>query len=1457
MKKITLLVSFLLFFSITFSFSQTTIEWESGAVDNGATVTSTELAGNTITISSSGSTVNITSANYSGVTGNSIFTDGGSVATSMIVSFASPVDITSIYHADPIGFGETLTFTPTGGSNSVVMSSHSPNSGATAMLGWTNVTSFTITGAASSGQYAIDEIILQNSASGDTTGPVVQSVSVPSNATYVASQNLDFTVNFDENVTVVTTGGTPQIAITVGSTTRQATYQSGSGTQNLLFRYTIQSGESDTDGIAVGTLAANGGTLRDGSGNDATLTLNSVGSTSSVLVDAIAPTVTSVSVPSNATYVASQNLDFTVNFNENVTVVTTGGTPQIAITVGSTTRQATYQSGSGTQNLLFRYTIQSGESDTDGIAVGTLAANGGTLRDGSGNDATLTLNSVGSTSSVLVDAVAPTVSSVSVPSNATYVASQNLNFTVNFNENVTVVTTGGTPQIAITIGSTTRQATYQSGSGTQNLLFRYTIQSGESDTDGIAVGTLAANGGTLRDGSGNDATLTLNSVGSTSSVLVDAVAPANPVVTTPSSTISVNSATQTISGTHIENGVTVHAYADVNNDGAADNSTSLANATVSSNTWSLNVNLIADSANNFVVRAVDTAGNVSSDVNIPTITEVNSPVLTATTPADNAVNVTVGGNLTMTFNQNVVKGTGNILIKNVNGNATIESIDVTSAQVSIANNVVTINPSTNLPGETQIYVEVPAGVVQNGTGLGNSAITGNSTWNFTTQDVTGPTVVLSTITSSPTNLPFTTTITLSEAVTNFDLTDITVTNGTASIFNRINPLTYSVLITPLSDGEVTVNIGANRFQDVSSNSNNNTASNTLRLTYDATRPTVMITSNAVNPTNAAFTATFTFSEAMASFAAADVTISNAAISNFTMVSTTVYTATITPTADGNVTLDIAANTLEDNANNGNDAATQFSILYDGTRPTVAITSSATSPTNGAFTATFIFSENVTGFAMSDITVGNGMVSNFNATSGSVYSATITPTADGNITLDVAANVAQDGASNPNTAATQFSILYDATRPTVVISSGVTSPANAAYSVTITFSESVSGFTVSDLNVGNGVASNLSGSGSVYTATITPNSDGGVIVFLPENLTQDAAGNGNTISNEHSTQYDATVPTVTMSTIAMSPINAAFTLDIQFSEAVTGFDISDLSVTNGTASNFVASSTTVYSALITPSASADVTVNIAQGAAQDAATNGNVAAQFMIAYDNMPPDKPLITHISEYTCSGNIQMTGDNTLEITGTAEVGSIVEVFIGGTSIGTTLTTLAGFFTLDHTGITLADGNYSITARATDAAMNTSVLSDAFSIVINTVDTDGDGIADFCDTDVNGNGNTDTNEDCDGDGIIDSQDTDNSSCSTAIGQTRTYGFSPNNDGVNDGWVIENITAFPNSVVSVYNRSGKLVFKQKGYQNDWQAVSNQISNNGSNTRLPVGPYLFLIDLGDGSRPTRGWLYINY
>ncbi len=76
-----------------------------------------------------------------------------------------------------------------------------------------------------------------------------------------------------------------------------------------------------------------------------------------------------------------------------------------------------------------------------------------------------------------------------------------------------------------------------------------------------------------------------------------------------------------------------------------------------------------------------------------------------------------------------------------------------------------------------------------------------------------------------------------------------------------------------------------------------------------------------------------------------------------------------------------------------------------------------------------------------------------------------------------------------------------------------------------------------------------------------------------------------------------------------------------------------------------------------------------------------------------------------------------------------------------------------------------------------------------------------------------------------------------------TSGITPNDDGVNDTWIIDNIELFPNSVVSVYNRWGEPVFRAAPYQNG-QAWGGMHKGNP----LPVGTYYYTIDLHDTRFP---------
>ena len=71
---------------------------------------------------------------------------------------------------------------------------------------------------------------------------------------------------------------------------------------------------------------------------------------------------------------------------------------------------ATYRSGSGGTTLVFQYTIQAGETDSNGISIGAdaIALNSGTIKDATGNNATLTHSALTDNASYKVDTTAPT-----------------------------------------------------------------------------------------------------------------------------------------------------------------------------------------------------------------------------------------------------------------------------------------------------------------------------------------------------------------------------------------------------------------------------------------------------------------------------------------------------------------------------------------------------------------------------------------------------------------------------------------------------------------------------------------------------------------------------------------------------------------------------------------------------------------------------------------------------------------------------------------------------------------------------------------------------------------------------------------------------------------------------------------------------------------------------------------
>lgn len=163
-------------------------------------------------------------------------------------------------------------------------------------------------------------------------------------------------------------------------------------------------------------------------------------------------------------------------------------------------------------------------------------------------------------------------------------------------------------------------------------------------------------------------------------------------------------------------------------------------------------------------------------------------------------------------------------------------------------------------------------------------------------------------------------------------------------------------------------------------------------------------------------------------------------------------------------------------------------------------------------------------------------------------------------------------------------------------------------------------------------------------------------------------------------------------------------------------------------------------------------------------------------------------------------------------------------------------------------------------------------------VDTDGDGIGDNADTDDDNDGYSDELEamegtdskngkdsplDTDHDGIPNSMDDDDDNdgvadwddafpLSAEPSLVPAQAFTPNGDGINDSWVIPGIDNYPNNRVTIYNRWGHEIFGTNQYQNDWNGTAK-----GNSNMLPPGSYFYVIDLGNGSAPVQGWIFINY
>ncbi|MEW7856567.1 Ig-like domain-containing protein [Pseudomonas chlororaphis] len=590
---------------------------------------------------------------------------------------------------------------------------------------------------------------------------------------------------------------------------------------------------------------------------------------------------------------------------------------------------------------------------------------------------------------------------------------------------------------------------------------------------------------------------------------------------------------------------------------------------------------VADASNLITLNNTgvsDLAGNTGSGTTNSNNYSIDTVLPTATiVVADNALRIGETSLVTITFSE-AVSGFSNADLTVSNG--TLSAVSSSDGGVTWT---ATFTPTSSITDSSNLITLDNSGVT-NASGNAGSGTTDSNNYAIDTVRPTATIVVAdSALGVGQTSLV---TITFSEAVTGFTLADLTVANGTLSGLSTSDNITYTATLTPtasITDSTNLITLDNTGITDGAGNTGSGTTDSN-NYAVDSQRPTATIVlADTTLKAGETSLVTITFSEAVSGFTNADLSIANGTL---TAVSSSdgglTWTATFTPTAgiadaSNVITLNnTGVSDLAGNAGSGTTNSGNYSI--DTVLPTATIVVADNNLKIGETSlVTITFSEAVSGFSNADLTIANGTLSAVSSSDGGVtWTATFTPTSSitdtsNVITLD---NSGVTNASGNTGSGTTDSNNYaiDTVRPTatIVVADSALGVGQTS-TVTITFSEAVTGFSLADLTVANGSLSGLGTSDNItYTATLTPTasiSDSSNLITLDNTGITDGAGNagsGTTDSNNYA--IDSLRPTATI-VLSDSTLKAGETsvVTITFSEAVSGFDNSDLTVANGTLS----------------------------------------------------------------------------------------------------------------------------------------------------------------------------------------------------------------------------------------------------------------------------------------------------
>ncbi len=178
-------------------------------------------------------------------------------------------------------------------------------------------------------------------------------------------------------------------------------------------------------------------------------------------------------------------------------------------------------------------------------------------------------------------------------------------------------------------------------------------------------------------------------------------------------------------------------------------------------------------------------------------------------------------------------------------------------------------------------------------------------------------------------------------------------------------------------------------------------------------------------------------------------------------------------------------------------------------------------------------------------------------------------------------------------------VRDLSSPIPTLSTAAGETVATAFTVSVNFSEAVTGLTAGDFSVVNGSASGVLGAGTDWSVLITPAANGDVTVTLPKNAVVDGNGHGNIAGNTILTTYVAPgsdQPVATLST-ATNVVYGDFTVQIDFSEPVTGLSLGDFEVSGGTVSG-LSGSGAGYTVEVSPNFGGDAVLRLLRNSVTD-------------------------------------------------------------------------------------------------------------------------------------------------------------------------------------------------------------------------------------------------------------------